>query len=731
MFSRHGCLCLLLSSVQSFQKYATYFSRSYFHSRSLKVLENVTTRLLYSRVSSTQKEWVRKQSLCSQVSTSSSFIETQNKQTNEEIQNPLLHSDQEKYFVKKVRPLLDKDRERIRFLLRDYALNDKHLQQKAIDVGIGKEIYPRALRLFRKQVHEATGRRELYTVEEVELYNVVLRALRWEDSPKAIEEIFPNFIEYTKKCFPEEIQVRNRLREHADLTLPHLLFPGARNKKRKIVYHYGPTNSGKTHFAMERLKQAQNGVYAGPLRLLAWEAFERLNADGIYTSLLTGEERKMVPFSTHVACTIEMLSTEEEYEVVVIDEIQMIGDPQRGWSWTRGLLGVQASEVHVCGDASTSELLKELGRRCGDEFETREYFRQTPLKTCKKSLQGDLTKLRDGDAVIVFSRREVYETKYQIEHLTGKKCCVIYGSLPPETRSYQARLFNDPNSDYNILVATDAIGMGLNLNIRRIVFAALQKFHGLSSSSGKEPLSNALIRQIAGRAGRAYSIYPQGEVTCLHEQDVARLHQAVEGPVPSVTSAGLMPTFDQIQLFSSVVGMNVQLSTLLDLFAEFAKLDRLFCLCEQKFLEMRRIARLLQQAGNLSLEEQFELCQAPLNVSDPFLMRQLLSFAKNIASGQRSELSIRPYYGRLINQQDVQKLEQRYRIFDLYSYLSEKFGKSAFPDWQAAVAYKRQTIELLEQALENGVIYQEVRKVPKRSVERKDVISDDWIVEKE
>ncbi|GJQ09140.1 hypothetical protein GpartN1_g931.t1 [Galdieria partita] len=630
----------------------------------------------------------------------------------------LVESDRERYFVKKVKPLSDKKRERLRFLLREYVIDNTSYLEKAVEIGISKEIYPRALRLFRKHVHEATGRKELYTREDVALYNVVWKALSQEDDAKALEELFPSFIEYTKQYFPEEIQVRNRMREYADLRLPHLLFPEARKRKRKIVYHFGPTNSGKTYFAMERLKQAKNGVYAGPLRLLAWEAFEKMNADGVYTNLMTGEEKKMIPFASHTACTIEMLSTEEEYEVAVLDEIQMIGDAQRGWSWTRGLLGIQASEVHLCGDPSTKDLLKQLAERCGDEFEEKEYFRQTPLNISSKSLNGDLNKLQDGDTIVVFSRRDVYETKYQIEQTIGKKCCVIYGSLPPETRSYQARLFNDPDSEYKILVATDAIGMGLNLNIRRIIFASLEKFHGLSSSARKEPLSFALIRQIAGRAGRAFSIYPNGEATCLYEHDIARLQEAFQGSVPSIDSAGLMPTLDQMELFASVVGENVKLSTLLDLFAEYAKLDNLFSLCEQKFLEMRRIARLLQQAGTLSLKEQFEFCQAPVNVSDPFLMKYLLSFAKNVAAGNRSELTVRPYQGKLLTQLDLQKLESRYRIFDLYSYLSEKFGREFFPDYQVALAYKRRTIQSLETALTEGIRFQDdsdKNSIPKKS----------------
>lgn len=207
-----------------------------------------------------------------------------------------LQSDREKYFVKKVKPLSDKEREKLRYLLREYVLDNPSYIEKALEIGISKEIYPRALRLFRKHVHEATGRKELYTQEDVELYNVVVKTLYQENDAMALEVLFPSFVEYTKKYFPEEIQVRNRMREYADLRLPQLLFPHARKRKRKIIYHFGPTNSGKTYYAMERLKFARNGVYAGPLRLLAWEAFEKMNADGVFTNLMTGEVHSKTVF---------------------------------------------------------------------------------------------------------------------------------------------------------------------------------------------------------------------------------------------------------------------------------------------------------------------------------------------------------------------------------------------------------------------------------------------------
>ncbi|RYH25300.1 hypothetical protein EON65_15605 [archaeon] len=123
----------------------------------------------------------------------------------------------------------------------------------------------------------------------------------------------------------------------SDLTMPHQWFPHARLMKRKIIYHGGPTNSGKTYHAIQRLKAADptggGGLYCGPLRLLALEIYETLNRSGVCTDLMTGQERKELPGSTHVSSTVEMVNINRQYDVAVIDEIQMIADRDRAHSW--------------------------------------------------------------------------------------------------------------------------------------------------------------------------------------------------------------------------------------------------------------------------------------------------------------------------------------------------------------------------------------------------------------
>ena len=249
----------------------------------------------------------------------------------------------------------------------------------------------------------------------------------------------------------------------ADLRHPIEWYPATRAIQRKIILHVGPTNSGKTYHALKRLEQAKSGIYAGPLRLLAHEVYTRLNAKGKACDLVTGDERVAHEGAEMQSCTVEMVPLNADVEIAVIDEIQMIGHKERGWAWTQALLGLKAKEIHLCGEERTVPLIRELVASMGDEIEIHTYKRLSPLKTMSNSLNRNLRNLRKGDCVVVFSRVGIHAMKRDIERLTQKRVAVVYGSLPPDIRAQQARLFNDPNNDYDFIVASDAIGMGLNL----------------------------------------------------------------------------------------------------------------------------------------------------------------------------------------------------------------------------------------------------------------------------
>jgi ATP-dependent RNA helicase SUPV3L1/SUV3 len=251
----------------------------------------------------------------------------------------------------------------------------------------------------------------------------------------------------------------------ADLRYPLEWYPEARVMHRTIHLHVGPTNSGKTYHALKSLENSNSGVYAGPLRLLAHEVCGRLNARGKMCDLITGEERRLAQEggSPLVSCTVEMISVTREVDVAVIDEVQMIGDPHRGWAWTEALLSVKAKEVHLCGEERVEPLIQRLADAMGEKLIVHRYERLTPLRTEARSLQGNIRNLRKGDCLVVFNRVRIHALRDQIQEATGLKAALIYGALPPASRNEQARLFNDPNSGYDILIASDAIGMGLNL----------------------------------------------------------------------------------------------------------------------------------------------------------------------------------------------------------------------------------------------------------------------------
>ena len=253
----------------------------------------------------------------------------------------------------------------------------------------------------------------------------------------------------------------------ADFRFPVESFPGARTVQRTIHLHIGPTNSGKTYQALKRLMVADSGAYAGPLRLLAHEVYSRFNAQGKPCHLLTGDDKRTVEGHNvrMSSCTVEMVPLNTPLDVVVIDEIQNIGDPYRGWAWTHALLGVRAKEIHVCGEARAEPLIRQLADAMGDTLHVHKYERLSPLQVMDRSLEGDLGQLRKGDCLVTFSRHSVIDLRWAVQRLTGLKCATIYGALPPEVRIAQAQLFNDPNTDYDILIATDAIGMGLNLYV--------------------------------------------------------------------------------------------------------------------------------------------------------------------------------------------------------------------------------------------------------------------------
>jgi ATP-dependent RNA helicase SUPV3L1/SUV3 len=223
----------------------------------------------------------------------------------------------------------------------------------------------------------------------------------------------------------KEVKISNKRTwiEHvADVRSPHLWYPAARAlTPRVITCHVGPTNSGKTYAALQALKRSRTGIYCGPLRLLAWEVTEILrnsefgdSGDSIACSLITGQEKDIAPGATHVSCTVEMTNLGDDFDCAVIDEMQLIGDRERGWAWTQALLGLRCRNIHVCGNATFLPLLRQICADTGDELVVHEYQRMSPLTPATVAL-GSYSDIAPGDCVIGFSRSKLYQIKASVE----------------------------------------------------------------------------------------------------------------------------------------------------------------------------------------------------------------------------------------------------------------------------------------------------------------------------
>nr|XP_043624518.1 DExH-box ATP-dependent RNA helicase DExH16, mitochondrial [Erigeron canadensis] len=483
--------------------------------------------------------------------------------------------------------------------------------------------------------------------------------------------------------------------DFTDMTRPHTWYPIARRKKRNVFLHVGPTNSGKTYHALKQLELSSSGVYCGPLRLLAWEVAKRLNKANVPCDLITGQEKEVVDGAMHKSVTVEMADVNHEYDCAVIDEIQMLGCKTRGFSFTRALLGIAASELHLCGDAAAVPLIEDILSVTGDNVQVQYYERLSPLTPLKKPL-GSFSNIRTGDCIVTFSRHKIYKLKRKIEDDGKHLCSVVYGSLPPETRSRQATMFNDESSEFDVLVASDAIGMGLNLNISRIIFSELEKFDGLEM----RPLTVPEIKQIAGRAGRYGSKFPNGEVTCLDAKDLPLIRSSLNCPSPILESAGLFPTFDLLYMYSRS-HLNCGLCQILEQFMENAKLSPNYFIADCE--EMLKVAAVLDELP-ISLHDKYLFCLSPADMSDEILSQGLTQFAHTYAKTRIVRLREIFNPGTLKvpkTQTELKELESIHKVLELYVWLSFRFDDS-FPDQELAASQKSICGLLIEHFLEGS-----------------------------
>ena len=262
-------------------------------------------------------------------------------------------------------------------------------------------------------------------------------------------------------------------------------------RKNKITAVLGPTNTGKTHLAIETMLSFDSGMIGFPLRLLAREVYDKVvkktNINKV--ALITGEEKIIPSNAKYFLCTVESMPVDKELDFVAVDEIQMCSDHERGHIFTDRLLNTRGNKLTMLMGSNT---IKNIISKLDDdvEFINRERLSKLSYVGHKK-----ISRIDRKTAIIAFSSEEVYAIAELIRRQKGG-AAIVMGSLSPKTRNAQVDLYQ--SGDVDFLVATDAIGMGINMDLNNVYFSNLKKFDGKKLRK----LNLSEIGQVAGRAGR-------------------------------------------------------------------------------------------------------------------------------------------------------------------------------------------------------------------------------------
>ena len=439
------------------------------------------------------------------------------------------------------------------------------------------------------------------------------------------------------------------------------LFPLARAMKRHFVLHIGDTNSGKTYQSIEELKRAETGAYLAPLRLLALETQDRMVQAGVVCSLLTGEEEDILEGATHISSTVEMLDMTKHYDIVVIDEAQMIADEDRGYAWTKAILGAVSERIHVCMSENARNIVEKLIASCGDSFEVVKHVRNTPLVFEQREFDFP-DDIREHDALIVFSRKNVLSVAAELtmHHISAS---VIYGALPYSVRKNEVARFM--KGETKIVVATDAIGMGMNLPVERIVFLESEKFDG----KNRRPLRGPEVKQIAGRAGRK-GMYETGYVNALVDKD--EIEDALLEEYEPIVKA-------RIQMPERLLSLDMPLTDIIRNWMRVAD-ENLYEKSDSELILKK--CTYMENLGGLTKEEMWKFALVPYDERNETLEEIWKLLVRRYL--QEVDIEIDLEYN-LSGINELNYLEQDYKILDLYfafartiSYNKDDFRKRIF-----------------------------------------------------
>ena len=513
----------------------------------------------------------------------------------------------------------------------------------------------------------------------------VSSALTLKIKEKIKRRIVYHFMEYIrplKEKKRKEILLAKTIRDFKHL------FPLARLLKREIFFHVGPTNSGKTYEALKLLEEANTGYYLAPLRLLALEGYENLKSKGVGVSLITGEEEIIDEESTHISSTIEMMNGSVEVDVCVIDEIQMINDRDRGWAWANALIGVPAKKVILTGSTDVLEAVTELCEYLKEPLTVINFERKNELKLLTQPTP--IKQIEAGTAVVAFSRRDVLGLRQQLSQ--RYEVSVVYGNLSPEVRREEARRFREGESQ--ILIATDAIAMGLNLPIKTLLFSKDNKFDGLR----RRELLPTEVTQISGRAGR-YGLEEVGYIGALDSKTLETISSKFYQPLPTLELPfSVMASLEHVMLIGEILETE-QLCVILNFFADNMEFEGPFVAANlDSMLEISAIVDEYQ----LDLKTRFNLACAPASISSPYIESTFHRYIKQIEAGTTVEyLPPRDLPSFAQTNEMMLNAEDRVREISLYLWLSFKF-EALFPYVDEALKARIRLNNFIEASLKQG-----------------------------
>jgi ATP-dependent RNA helicase SUPV3L1/SUV3 len=571
----------------------------------------------------------------------------------------------------------------------------KRFNFDAVHMEVKKEYEEEFLRDLNALVEECREYAQLLHFDEEELHGRIYAFLL---------DFMPRSLHLTQKVhrkvarrFLQSIQgelIKKQRQELLARTIRDFknLFPIARGMRRKLTLHIGPTNSGKTYTAMQHLEEADTGYYLAPLRLLALEGYETLRSCGIDASLITGEEQILDEEATHISSTIEMMNYDVDVDVCVIDEVQMIDDRDRGWAWANAIIGAPAKEVIMTGSPNVKEAVIALADYLGEELEIIEFTRKNPLELLEHPT--DFKDIKAGTAVIAFSRKDVLKLK---QKLSAKfDVSVVYGNLSPEVRREEARRFREGETE--VLVATDAIAMGMNLPIKTILFSKAEKFDGIAQRN----LFPSEILQIAGRAGR-YGLHENGYVGALNKEALGILKKNFsKEPKKIRTPFKVMASLDHIKLVSSILEEN-SLEEILRFFIKNMEFNGPFYAASlDDMLEASRIV----DSYDLDIATKYHLACAPLTLKSAYIIEAYESYIHALQMKEPIYYHPPKLQGSYAQTSDeLLRAEDMVKEISLYLWLSYRF-EDYFVDAEKARQYRGVINRYIENTLQQTQLVQ-------------------------